>query len=325
MPPLPEVRAHIDSLKASSWLGSSRSWWPQYLFHCTDVRNAVSILRGGQFLSRRLALDSGALKVDIASPEIISGTDELAQNHVRLYFRPRTPTQYRNEGFRPASQVQLGAQCPMPVYFLLDAYAVLSAPGCRVSEGNMAGGTAHWLSSPGLSQIDFKKVYHDSPVNDQDRAAVIFGRNAEVLIPDRSDLPPHVRHIVSRTQAEYLTLLHYLPYGVRTRWSNVIGLRPNLRLFFNEWASVDQVELTKTAIGFKFNPGRSPGSFKATVDIVQESDTQTYEWKNNEFTPGQDLELTLSNLTSPTDYSVTLMLDGHPAFAGRFQHDPLPF
>ena len=55
----------------------SQQWWPAFLFHCTDVRNVVNILRTGEMLSRTLAMSSRQLSVDIASPEVIAHTSEI--------------------------------------------------------------------------------------------------------------------------------------------------------------------------------------------------------------------------------------------------------
>ncbi len=76
---------------------------------------------GESLLSRRQLEKSGKLLTDIAGPEIIESTPDEWKRFVRLYFRPRTPTQYRNEGIRPKGSLKLGAHCPVPVIFLFDA------------------------------------------------------------------------------------------------------------------------------------------------------------------------------------------------------------
>jgi hypothetical protein len=137
-PNTPRIRKVLRDLKNAPWLVTARAWWPDYLFHFTDIRNAVSILREGALLSRQEATERGVMVTDNASQEIISQTDDKWQDHVRLYFRPRTPTQYRNEGFRPSDQRELGAHCPVPVYFLFDSFQVLSREDSLFSGGNLA-------------------------------------------------------------------------------------------------------------------------------------------------------------------------------------------
>ncbi|MBD3234105.1 MAG: DUF4433 domain-containing protein, partial [candidate division Zixibacteria bacterium] len=96
-----EIAKFIDDLRKKPWLGKARSWWPKYVFHFTDVNNAIKIINDGCLHSRARMETKGGIPCDIASPDIIASTDVEYKNWVRFYFRPRTPTQYRNEGFRP--------------------------------------------------------------------------------------------------------------------------------------------------------------------------------------------------------------------------------
>ena len=47
-----EIIDFIDNLANESWLGSVRSRWAKYLFHYTDIRNAVEILKNEKLLCR---------------------------------------------------------------------------------------------------------------------------------------------------------------------------------------------------------------------------------------------------------------------------------
>lgn len=134
-----DIRGFWAGLQQAKWLGS-RQWWPRFLFHFTDVQNAANILQDGCLLSRSTAVSLGHMVTDNASPDIIGQTDPAWAGYVRLYFRPRTPTQYRNEGFRPEGQRELGAHCPVPVFFLFDAESVLCRADSLFTPGS---GAAH--------------------------------------------------------------------------------------------------------------------------------------------------------------------------------------
>lgn len=72
---------------------------------------------------------NGSMAVDIASQKVIKSTASKWKDFVRLYFRPRTPMQYRNEGFRPKNQRELESHCPVPIifkYLLYSLFAVCS-------------------------------------------------------------------------------------------------------------------------------------------------------------------------------------------------------
>lgn len=43
---------YIDQLIKEPWLGQSRRWWPKFVYHFTNIDNAVKILEDGRLLSR---------------------------------------------------------------------------------------------------------------------------------------------------------------------------------------------------------------------------------------------------------------------------------
>ena len=326
-PELSKLQEHIESLKGAPWIGASREWWPRYLFHCTDVRNVVNILKSGELLSRIRAQGSGSLRKDIAAPEIIAFTDPAWQDYVRLYFRPRTPTQYRNEGFRPIRERQLGSHCPVPVYILFDAFSVLSRRDSLFTDGNLASSTIPKSKIDELTGMPFEQIYHDSWLEDHEKQRIVYHRNAEVLIPQRLALNS-VQRVICRSQAEYQTLLHRLPSKTREQWVQKIGVLPSLALFYAKWNFVEQVEMTAEQITFKFNStSDAAGPFKAKCDIFQEigKDVRRYRWNNNAFQAGKTLNLSLRQLEAMHRYRVSLFLDDDLAFSGKYHDDRLPF
>lgn len=132
------IKTCLSNLKKADWLGTARRWWPDFLFHVTDIQNAVSVLRMAALLSRHEAENLDVMTTDNASPGVIARTDEKWRDYVRLYFRPRTPTQYRNEGIRPTNRIELNAHCPVPIFFLFDSFSILSRDDSRFSYGNLA-------------------------------------------------------------------------------------------------------------------------------------------------------------------------------------------
>ena len=320
------LKRHLSELKRETWLGPRR-WWPDYLFHCTDIRNVLSILNSGELLSRVRAKKTDRLKVDIASPEIIGQTDVEWQDYVRLYFRPRTPTQYNNEGFRPKGQWKYDAHCPVPVYLLLNAVSVLSRAECRFTDGNVAAGAVPMDRIDDLREIPFRLIYHDSRFEPSERSTIVYHRNAEVLVPRRLDLGA-VRWIFCRSQAEYNTLLHLLPPGARARWVDKIGVRQSL--FHNQWTFVQQTEMNDERLIIRFNPEtQMPGPFDACIRIVELpiSGPKQYTWRNDQFQtkPHDALLLDLRRLQNSHDYRVRFFLDEQLAFAGRYQREDMPF
>lgn len=75
-----KIGRFLDQLKQQSWLGS-RNWWVDYLFHFTDIKNAVNVLNHGFLFSRQEAINKNLLIDDIASSRIIRQTKSTFTAH----------------------------------------------------------------------------------------------------------------------------------------------------------------------------------------------------------------------------------------------------
>ena len=108
-------------LEQSQKLSPDKQWWPKYFYHFTDVHNAVGILCDGKIYSRKKADELGKMQSDNASMSVIINTDKEAYEYARMFFRPTTPTQYHNEGYKPLAlrNKSVNASCPVPVFFML--------------------------------------------------------------------------------------------------------------------------------------------------------------------------------------------------------------
>ncbi|ADG07858.1 DarT ssDNA thymidine ADP-ribosyltransferase family protein [Kyrpidia tusciae] len=171
---------HLDDVGTK--LGPNR-WWTKYLFHFTDVKNAAQILSSGSLLSRNEAMAQGMMLNDNASPEVLAQTDERWKDYVRFYFRPKTPTQYRNEGFLPPDERYLRAHCPVPIFFLFDAVSLLSLPECAFSDITLASPNATTFTHvEDFKRLKFDYIYHEGPY-DKSRPNIANYRQAEVVVP----------------------------------------------------------------------------------------------------------------------------------------------
>jgi ssDNA thymidine ADP-ribosyltransferase, DarT len=97
-----------------------RAKWPSRLFHHAPLENDANILKSAKLLSRN---DSNNIRVrDVAAASVIDN-NLRAHKFVRLYFRPRTPTQYYIEGIQKAGECHYGdtSHAPVLIMFVLDA------------------------------------------------------------------------------------------------------------------------------------------------------------------------------------------------------------
>lgn len=317
------IRAHIKHLKEQPWVGKAQRWWPDYLFRVDDITAAAKILNDGYLLSRKEALAAGVLVLDCASPNVIAATAEQWKDYVRLYFRPKTPTEYLSEGFRPAGSYELGAHRPVPIVMLFDAADILTRADAEFSDGNLAAGAATGNDYDFLCEIPFEQVYHDRSLDESEKRSIVFRRHAEVIVPRRLDLSS-LRYIVCRTQAEYETLLHLLQPTAVKRWSRRISQKTNMHYRF--WTFVEQVELNNKRILFRFNPSsQTPGPFSACVSILEDATRQKYLWEDGSYHASSQLEISLDQLQHPEGYSVRLELDGQLAYSNHYAENNLPF
>jgi hypothetical protein len=313
-----EIEALMRDLARAPWLGEARASWPLHLFRSDDVQAAASILNGGVIYSRLRAQEFGVLTHDSASPSVIEHSPEWCKRCVRLYFRPRTPTEYQSEGFRPSDQLPLGAHRPMPVVMVFDAIPVITAAGAIFTDGNAAKAECKRGSDAVfLRTIPFEKVYHVGPVAEPKKREIIFRRCAEVLVEDEVTLDK-LRRIYCRSQAEYETLMGLLSSAARARHAKRLGVSAGMH--YRLWTFVESAALSQERVHLRFSPStRTPGPFKAEAQILVEGRVRG-TWRDDSYQADSELVLSLRGLRpfARAGYRVVLTLDGSIAYANTF-------
>lgn len=335
-----KILAFLDELKGQQWLGN-RKWWPDYLFHFTDIKNAVSILNSGFLFSRAEVKRQRIHKEDSASSQIISRTRTTLTDNVRLYFRPRTPTTYYMEGFKPLNRLFQGAHCPVPVYFLFDMREIITLNNTRFSNGNLARRKHNIFNSTDeFTQLPFSDIYSDGPYHyeTQERHDEIKNRRqAEVIYPKSISLD-YLKYIGCRSEAEYDTLRNLLSPVVWKQWQSKIAiskykrLSDEERLFNEEWLYIEDVILTKKNISIQFKrpiKREDFGPFKIRVDIKNLSTNRSYPFER-EYSdivselPDGKLGLDLSGIHISA-YDVEISINDKLAYLGKYTDDDISF
>lgn len=189
---------------------ASVKWWPQYAFHYTDITNAVSIIKSGKLYSRLKAQEAQVMKNDNASRQVIDMTMSNATSYVRFYFRPLTPTQYYNEGFKHPQlryDGDINANVPVPIFFAFNLEQLLDDKRVRFSNLSQAGyGSAYGSGENDFSKLEFDKIYSDGYVEDEIRKF----RHAELLYPEEYNIADSLEAILCRNEVERATLLNLL-------------------------------------------------------------------------------------------------------------------
>ncbi|OHY76647.1 DarT ssDNA thymidine ADP-ribosyltransferase family protein [Priestia aryabhattai] len=312
----------FTEIAKSNWIGS-RKWWTNYIFHFTNINNAVEVLKQERLCSRNRALSEGLMVTDNASKDVIEKTEDKWKDYVRFYFRPRTPTQYHNEGFKTANQIEtLNAHCPVPVFFLFDSLAMLSREDSYFTYGNLARNPDICYKGEEFRGMPFENVYHDQwHYEDQ----ITFNRHAEVIIPNECDLKS-LKYIVCRSQAEKETLINlYKDINGDGVGSYTVLVKPSLHLFFRKWFYIEKVTLSAERIVFDFNKGELRD---ATYDLcckLEKLDTGEVKiWRNENYNPASSLKLNF--VEERPQYVLTVYINGHLAYKGEHCEDNwLPF
>lgn len=189
---------------------TSVKWWPRYAYHYTDASNAVNIISTGYLYSRIKARETKVMENDNASIQVINMTESAATSYARFYFRPLTPTQYYNEGFKH-EQIRYcddeSANVPVPVFFLFDFEGLMNDSLTKFSEFSQAGHSAPIYSGiEEFEKLDFGKIYSNGYVDDEIRKY----RHAEILYPSAYRIDNGLNFILCRNEIEKATLMTLL-------------------------------------------------------------------------------------------------------------------
>ncbi len=204
-------------------------WWPKLAFHYTDVKNAVSILSSEFLYSRIDAEKLGIMHNDNASRQVIDSTKLEAKSHVRFYFRPLTPTQYYNEGYKH-SDIRYNddnfANIPIPVFFAFDLEKLLSLPKTKFSKQSQAGHGDTLFDTPeDFAKLPFDKIYSNGYSDNWQN--LIKYRHAEIVYPDRFNINTCLNAILCRNNVERTTLLNLLKAN---NLKNYYKFKPSIKL-----------------------------------------------------------------------------------------------
>lgn len=154
---LSDAREILTYLEGIAPAFGARSWWTRYGFHFTELINIQSILARNALYGRAEARSQGLTYKEVGDPTILSLTDPLILDYVRLYWRPRTPMLYQTEGFR--AEYPYGASCLVPVYLLIPIADLVHNFAVEFTDRNAAAGNhKRGNSADFVKSISFEDV-----------------------------------------------------------------------------------------------------------------------------------------------------------------------
>lgn len=310
---------------------SGRVKWLGYFFHITDITNAAAILTAGSLLCRSRAILESQMTHENAELSIIQNTSEEVREFVRLYFRPRTPTFYHNEGFKTREQLarsKYRAHCPVPVALIFDAAKILTLDGVRYSDGNLAA-KSYWpirertfSGIKDLETLPYKHIYHDGSLNynDPDRDIIIYHRHAEIVVPGQLPLDNNLVAIRCRSDAELQTLRTLLSPQRWKQYRPITNVNSDGSLFYATRYFIERVWIKEGSLNILVHKldSISADYFSAQIRIDYfDSEETVVEFELEPFVG--PLIKTKPDFIRPSEHQVTvsIYLDGHLAYKGR--------
>lgn len=294
---------------------------PRYLYHFTDIENIIGIVESGFLYSRNIAIRNERMKNDNASQEVIEITEDQNKDYVRLYFRPKTPTQYHNEGIKSEYKTyDNNAHCPVPVFLLFDSTEVLSSSESKFTEKNLALRPTVKSEIDDLLNFDFTKIFHKGPIGgDRD---IIEKRHAEVLIHDKFDLKK-LKLIIVRSLAEKETLLNILTKHDINVNNFTISVDTRNILFYKSRAYIDYVEMENEYLKVGFtNFDTLTNNDKVLLRLINQNGVRKREIKSLECKKAVRF-----NLGNSIDfYELEIYVNDKCVYLGKYQNQSnLPF
>lgn len=284
---------------------SAVNWWPKYAYHFTDVSNAVSILKSGKLYSRINANMIDVMSNDNASSQVLDFTNAFVKSYVRFYFRPLTPTQYYNEGYKH-KQLRFNddenANTPVPIFFVFDLNKLLSDPKTCFSGSTQAGkGAVVYNSEEDFLKLDFATIYSKGQTDVADETTKKI-RQAEILYPGEYSIKDALVAVVCRNEPERATLLNMLNEvdegGTFNRYKSYVMVSRG-DMFYNNAFFIKDVSYNSGSVRILFNDSYSKDKYARNENKIEKQ------------LPGLKTLITLSWFTSSKDelYSKSAAVD----------------
>jgi len=200
---------------------------------------------------------------------------------------------------------------------LFDAKKVLSSPGVRFSDGNLASRASDLFErTEDFHALDFSEIYHDTYLPNDDpemKNRIKKRRCAEVIVPEKLQLEDSLSWIICRSVAERETLLNLLASRLYSQYAPITKVYS--QCFFCNAHYVEKVVLQKSRIDLTFMP--SGASFRYRYVFKTGGGTVQREYSSPQ--PAFIWESPQGN------YSLDLFIDDHIAYKGHYEHMDVPF
>ncbi len=169
--------------------------------HTTDFTNFISIMDKGYIYSRHKVENENLINIDSANKTVINNTSKYVQKNVRFYYRPKTPTHYRNEGIRPGNPQH---HMPIPV-MLVAGRDIYNYKDMFYTDGNAGSSTSKKTDKvQNVYRYNLDRIFSQgdySYLTYEEKKETTRQRNAELLVPDEVSIKD-INKIIFRSNAD---------------------------------------------------------------------------------------------------------------------------
>lgn len=316
------VDQHIAHWRAKLGSGSFtyRKHWPSRLFHHAPLETALAIINDGHLRARD---DPQRIQVqDVAAGGVIENRQE-AHRRVRLYFRPRNPTQFHIEGIRKISDCHYGpnAHAPILIMFVLDAKRVLTRPGVLFSDQNMQKTSAQIGDDEEFfSNIPFASVFHEGRIASDN--TIKDRRCSEVLTSSPLPLEDVLAGIWFRSEPERDTFLYKL--GAKAgRWQHLCSVSEELKVFDKRFPFVAEIDLSREGVSFRLNHRHDQGNVSIAIKVYNSDNLICVDFRNDDFTTYNHSggRWIYRAALDPSNYLVRVQIENREAYEAEIRLD----
>jgi len=308
----------------SSDTPGTQNWWTKYLFHFTDITNALLILDSGSIYSREKAIELGLMQNDNANDSVIAQTSELHKKYARLYFGPSTPTQYSNEGIKPKDCLSENAHCPIPIMFVFDFIKIFMLENVNFTDGNLATSPNIFNDVKDLEKLNFNLIYHRTWFEPQDRQVIVNARHSEILVKDNLPLENNLSVLVVRSEAEKETLLYQISDALKQVYQKKIFIQPQTGIFINEWFYIKNVAIINNNIHIKWHycsRTSCSSKFKLQIIVKRIDDNTTKSLTKTDWYPTKDMNIALPEDFQNQNIEVLIIIDDRNTYINSFDSE----
>ena len=327
--------------KNKEMLPPDYKWWATHAFHFTALNNAINILKNGVLYSRIRAQQNSLMQNENASRAVINMTDFGVLSYVRFYFRPLTPTQYYNEGFKH-SQLRLdsqGSNISIPIFFVFKLNCLLSDSKTAFSGKSKAGYNDEVLvGADKFAALNFDQIYANGYMTDPEEEKKY--RQAEIFYPDAYKIDNSLEVILCRSEVERNTLLKKLKEADSKTYEKYKPLIKigKMNVFENNGFFVKSVSYCDGRLDISFNDSINKRRYtdrqmrrNEVTELLPLQAEYIFEWKDNHGKQitmkhiSQELSYFTSSVTaklmtvpSAKILSVEMYIDGELLFSNDF-------